>query len=901
MLPIKTAGKRLCILTNIANPVTAILKLWTKFQKLPASSKYKIFLTLVLLISLLAHCINFLHFPYFENDEGLYFSQAYSVYKEGKLSPYTYWYDHAPLGWIFMSIWIFLTGGPFTFGFSLFSARIFMALVHLASTYLIFRISQQYSRNPVSPFIATLLFSLSPLAIYFQRRVLIDNLMIFWILLAIFIIVKKDMLIMKRVLVSAFAFSFAILTKETGVFFLPAFILLILRKTENNLRKFYLGIWLVIVASICAYYLLFAMLKGELMPQGFLSSDNKARVSLMQTLFFQFNRGFESGIRISSNNDFFRNAYLWLKQDIVLTGLGVASIFILTILSLVRKKWKKYRTIALAGFAYFLFLIRGGLVLEFYIIPLIPFLCLSLTFVWDQSLEFIKKNENRWIGKIPYLFYSTLALYYLFFGGQSRAFPQTETKVNLYVSDQTTPQIEAVSWIKEKLKSDDFLVIDNYAYLDLNYDMSGKLNRQAHPSWKVEYDDDVRKKILNNDASLIGYIALTPQMNADIRNGSLPFIGSAYAKSNFVKAFDQDGWSVNIYAYRSPQFVLTRSWQFYKDKFIIDGRVIDPYQNNLTTSEGQSYALLRAVWIDDRETFEQVWNWTKSTLYQSQTGLFSWRWRENGTNYDLGTAPDADTDIALALILANKKWQKDEYKYYVDKILTGIWQNEVKKINMEPYLLAGNWAIDKPVLVINPSYFAPYAYKMFSEIDPDHDWNALVDNSYKVLQNCITAPLNKSSSANLPPNWCATDYDGNYVYWNEPGIDSTDYSFDALRTMWRLALDYKWFGDQRAYDLLMLSNKHLENEWNKNNKWFLTYDHSGQASSEFESTMVYAINLSNLVVTNPELAKEIYNKKIIPYFYEDFEKNEHYWEDPGNYYTQNWVWFGTALYADLLK
>src|SRR5437016_10118896 len=50
----------------------------------------------------------------------------------------------------------------------------------------------------------------------------------------------------------------------------------------------------------------------------------------------------------------------------------------------------------------------------------------------------------------------------------------------------------------------------------------------------------------------------------------------------------------------SSQFdaVLTNSWTAYKQQFIQqDGRVIDWMSEGNTTSEGQSYAMLRAVWM----------------------------------------------------------------------------------------------------------------------------------------------------------------------------------------------------------------------------------------------------------------------------------------------------------------
>ena len=50
-----------------------------------------------------------------------------------------------------------------------------------------------------------------------------------------------------------------------------------------------------------------------------------------------------------------------------------------------------------------------------------------------------------------------------------------------------------------------------------------------------------------------------------------------------------------------------QSWAGYKQGFVGgDGRVSDPTRGGITTSEAQSYALLRAVWMDDRPSFDSV-------------------------------------------------------------------------------------------------------------------------------------------------------------------------------------------------------------------------------------------------------------------------------------------------------
>src|SRR5438552_3895428 len=64
----------------------------------------------------------------------------------------------------------------------------------------------------------------------------------------------------------------------------------------------------------------------------------------------------------------------------------------------------------------------------------------------------------------------------------------------------------------------------------------------------------------------------------------------------------------------SPKLMLNALWETYKHDYwdSTTGRTIDRQRNNVTTSEGQSYTMLRAVWQDDKGTFDKTWEWTKA-------------------------------------------------------------------------------------------------------------------------------------------------------------------------------------------------------------------------------------------------------------------------------------------------
>ncbi|MBA3724103.1 MAG: glycosyl hydrolase [Candidatus Levybacteria bacterium] len=344
--------------------------------------------------------------------------------------------------------------------------------------------------------------------------------------------------------------------------------------------------------------------------------------------------------------------------------------------------------------------------------------------------------------------------------------------------------------------------------------------------------------------------------------------------------------------------LLSSSWEKYKEKFInADGRVLDFSQESITTSEGQSYAMLRAVWSDDKETFDKVWKWTKENMKRPDDALFTWRWGklDDGTygplkNGGENAASDADTDIALALIFAAHRWNQEAYQDQAKVIIADIWDVETDVANGKRYMIAGNWATDDQRIVVNPSYFAPYAWKIFAQVD-DNDWNSLVTPSYALLKQSGREKLDSDKGVGLAPDWVAVDKKtGALSATNLPNL-TTNYSFDAVRTPWRITLDYMWNKDPQAKEYLE-SLSVLDDLYQKDGKLYASYEHNGTPIQTFESPTAYSTALGYFIVENPEVAEEIYQNKILKLYSND----QNTFKDDIGYYEQNWLWFGAALY-----
>lgn len=81
---------------------------------------------------------NMIHSPAPFMDEGTYVSQACGVQVKGVRAPYTYRYDHPPLGWLTIAFWTVLRGVAGHATFSIDAARELMLVAGLASTALVY-------------------------------------------------------------------------------------------------------------------------------------------------------------------------------------------------------------------------------------------------------------------------------------------------------------------------------------------------------------------------------------------------------------------------------------------------------------------------------------------------------------------------------------------------------------------------------------------------------------------------------------------------------------------------------------------------------------------------------------------------------------------------------------------
>ncbi len=332
-------------------------------------------------------------------------------------------------------------------------------------------------------------------------------------------------------------------------------------------------------------------------------------------------------------------------------------------------------------------------------------------------------------------------------------------------------------------------------------------------------------------------------------------------------------------------FCLKDSYDFYKIYFMTkDGRIMDPQRGNITTSEGQSYMMLRSMIINDFKTFDLVLSWSQNNL-QRRDKLFSWLWGENKigeyTILDKNSASDADIDIAFSLILAYEKTKNKKYLKTALPIINSIWEKETKIINDKRVLMPGVEQALSDKIEINPSYFSPYAFRIFQKYDKEHDWDELIASSYYYLEKSMA-----KTKTGLPPDWFLIQ-NGQIILENS---SRSDFSYDAIRVFARVFLDYEKTGDKRALKILKNADFFIKN-WKKTGTIYVNYTSEGKLKNKEEFAGSVAILIPIINMSDEKIAREIYTEKLIPLF-----KDKGYWNSTSDYYGQNLIWFGCFLY-----
>jgi endo-1,4-beta-D-glucanase Y len=339
----------------------------------------------------------------------------------------------------------------------------------------------------------------------------------------------------------------------------------------------------------------------------------------------------------------------------------------------------------------------------------------------------------------------------------------------------------------------------------------------------------------------------------------------------------------------TPESRLDALWTAYRERHITAaGAVVDPRQQGHVTSEAQSYALVRAVWMRDRATFDRVLGWTEAHLRRPD-GLYAWLWDPATRRVlDANAATDGDVDVAFALAMASVAFEHPPYAERARLLVRAIRTGASLAIPDGWFPSAGNWARDERV--VNLSYFYPYAMPWFERLDRDGGWSQTGARGYALVQQALDAGPDA-----LPADFNTLGADGTLQPLAEGHPLSRIFSYDAMRIAWRLELACSLLRDARACRLSATLAGRMRKHIARDGRMVTQYSPAGDALNREESTSFYAAFLPAFTRIAPEVARDWRATHLSPDALDAMMRAD------DRYYDANWAWFGLAAADGILQ
>jgi hypothetical protein len=426
----------------------------------------------LLIVNGYAQAHNMYRSPQFSNDdEGTYVARAYAVLHFHALAPYTYWYDHPPLGWMLIAGYLLITGALAHTPSAVDAGRQAMLFFGELSVALMYLLGRRLGLTRWAVALGVLAFSLSPLALGYHRQVYLDNVAT-PLLLASFVLASSPRRHLLAQGASGLCFGACVLSKETFLLFLPAYAWQLWRSTDKRTRPFVLATAGSLFTLSLSVYVLYAALKGELL-------QGKGHVSLIGAIGWQLGQRSSSGSVFSAGSGAHGTITTWLSQDPWLLGVG------LVLLPLAVSR----RSLRPAGFAYAftaVAILRPGYLPAMYVIGVLPFAGLAIAggvdtlWRWRPALETrrLLPRSGRWgaraLGPAP--LEGTISMRLL--GPLVAASCVVVTLVGavpawaradhtLLSANEDGPYLAAEHWVERHVARYDRLIVDDDAWVDL--------------------------------------------------------------------------------------------------------------------------------------------------------------------------------------------------------------------------------------------------------------------------------------------------------------------------------------------------------------------------------------------------------------------------------------------------
>jgi hypothetical protein len=433
------------------------------------------------------HAIGSSTFPRWVDDPGTYLSQAWSFQYRHALSPYSYFYDHTPAGWVTMALWSMLTNGFSRHDSAIGFGNECMLIAKLASAALLYVLGRRLGFSRLAAATAVLLFGLCPLELMYSRWTFLDNLVTPWLLLA-FVLAYTPRKSIAATTGAAMSFAIAALTKETVLVLLPAFLWAVAQNLDRRNRPQVVTVAGFSGVLLMAMYPLYAAYKGELF-------ERAGQNSLLGTAKWQLVEREASGSVLDHGSVTAITLGQWLGIDPYLLVAGLAAIPVALLV-------RRLRPVTLALVIQWLVLVRGGYVPFMHVVNLMPWAALVVAGaaeavgggrlaggawrrIWQRSDRRLPALRRLAAGLAAVALLAVLALWWA---------PSLHRMMSV---GEEPPLRSATNWLADNVPRDRVLVVHDSIWTDLVHHYG--FEPQPIIVYKLDTDPAVRASLRRID------------------------------------------------------------------------------------------------------------------------------------------------------------------------------------------------------------------------------------------------------------------------------------------------------------------------------------------------------------------------------------------------------------------
>jgi dolichyl-phosphate-mannose-protein mannosyltransferase len=376
-------------------------------------------------------------YPAFGNDdEGTYYAQAWAVATQGRLTHYAYWYDHPPLGWIQLAAllrpaqWL-SAGQP-----ALVGGRAVLAVVMVVSAALLYRVARNLGMPRAAAAAVIGIWCLSPLAVYYGRQILLDNIALMWLLASLAMATGSPR--WRRPVLSGVCFGIAVLSKETAVLAGLGILVALYASDKGRPGWSAAGRWLAAAGLVVGGWLVYVAIGDGVPP-------------LLWAIEWQLHGRAGSGSVLDPGSTAHQIVASWWSLDPYLLLFGLAAVPL-------GLAWRATRGVALIPVAFALAGLRpGGYLPAMHVITMLPFLALLIGYAVFRGW---RAATSRRSARVAVAWLAAAAVL-------AAAAPWAAGARTALTVDANAPYRQALSFVATRLPRDTVVLTDDDTWNDL--------------------------------------------------------------------------------------------------------------------------------------------------------------------------------------------------------------------------------------------------------------------------------------------------------------------------------------------------------------------------------------------------------------------------------------------------